>query len=173
MNWFSFGAKSRKRQPTSDTELVTHRWYGSAIVVGKEKNNVFVSSRGRVTKVTPECLRKASVAEQMSWDITTKEKALFEMTLDEENTRGEEPLLDESGEFHESETPDTMARPMNLNELVNSPMNDDGELPLSLNQQLRRKTITVKTRHMWKNRIQSPRSLEMLSVSRCGFLNVV
>ena len=42
------------------------------IVVGKEKNNVFVSHLGRVTKVAPECLRKASVAEQMSWDIVRK-----------------------------------------------------------------------------------------------------
>ena len=76
---------------------------------------MFVSYRGRVTKVALDCLRKASVAEQKSWDITTKEKALFEMTLDEER-EWEEPLLDESGEFHESETPDTMARPLNVNE---------------------------------------------------------
>ena len=53
-------------------------------VVGKEKHK-FVSYRGRVTKVAPECLRKASVAEQMSWHITTKEKTLFEHALDEEN----------------------------------------------------------------------------------------
>ena len=37
----------------------------------QRRTNVFVSYRGRVTKVAPECLRKASVAEQMSWDITT------------------------------------------------------------------------------------------------------
>ena len=40
---------------------------GPAFAVGHEKNNVFVSDRGRVTKVAPECL-------QMSWDITTKER---------------------------------------------------------------------------------------------------
>ena len=53
--------------------------------------------------------RKASVAEQMSWDITTKEKAL---SLDKNDLSWEQPLLDESSEFHESETPDTMARPL-------------------------------------------------------------
>ena len=67
----------------------------------------------------------------MSWDITTKEKALFEMALDKEDLSWEEPLLDESGEFHESETPEMMSRPMNLEEEVNSPMNDDGALPFS------------------------------------------
>ena len=71
--------------------LVTHRWYGRAIVVGKGKNNVFVSYRGPVTKVAPECLRQASVAEQMSWDITTKEKFLFVMALEKENLSWEEP----------------------------------------------------------------------------------
>ena len=69
----------------SRTELVTHRWHGPAIVVGKEKNNVFVSYRGGVTKVATECLRKASASEPMSWDITTKEKTLFEMAPDKEN----------------------------------------------------------------------------------------
>ena len=92
-----------KNRTDARTALVTHRWYGPAIV-GTEKNNVFVSYRGRVTKVAPKCLLKASVAEQMSWDITTKEKALFETALDKENRSWEEPLLDESGEFHESES---------------------------------------------------------------------
>ena len=120
-------AKSQEKTRTdARTALVTHRWHGPAIVVGKEKNNVLVSYRGRVTKVAPECLRKASVAEQMSWDITTKENALFEVTLDKENLSWEEPLLDNSGVFHESETPDTLARPLNFNEEVDSPMNDDG-----------------------------------------------
>ena len=35
-------------------------------VVRTEKNSVFVSHRGGVTKVTPEVLRKASVAAQMN-----------------------------------------------------------------------------------------------------------
>ena len=69
---------------------------------------MFVSYRGRVTKFTPECFRKASVAEQMRWDITTKENALFEMALDKENLSC------------------TTARPLNLDEEVNSTMNDDG-----------------------------------------------
>ena len=55
---------------------------------------MFVSYRGRVTKVAPECLRKASVAEQMSWDITTKEKSLFENALDEENLSWEDALIE-------------------------------------------------------------------------------
>ena len=73
-------AESREKNSTdARTALVTHPWCGPGIVVvRKEKNNVFVSYRGRVTKVAPECLRKASVVEQMSWDITTKEKVLFE-----------------------------------------------------------------------------------------------
>ena len=58
--------KVRKNRTVARTALVTHRWYGPAIVVGKEKNNVLVSYHGRVTKVAPECLRMASVAEQMS-----------------------------------------------------------------------------------------------------------
>ena len=130
----------KKNRTDARTALVTHQWYGPAIVFGKEKNNVFVSYGGRVTKVAPECLRKASVAEQKSWDITTKEKALFETALDEENLLWEEPLLDESSEFtrHDGETAED----------VNSPMNDDGDLPFS-DRHLRRKTITVKTRHKW------------------------
>ena len=81
VNWFMFGEKSGKTEPTRGR-------YGPAIVVGREKNNVFMSYRVRVTKVASECLRKASVAEKVSSDITTKEKALFEMTLDKENSRG-------------------------------------------------------------------------------------
>ena len=72
-----------------------------------------------------------SAAEQMSWDTTTKEKALFEMAFDKENLSGGEPLLDESGEFHDSGMPHTMAGPLNLEEEVNSPVNDDGDLPVS------------------------------------------
>ena len=66
-------------------------------MVGKEKNNVFESYRGCVTKVAPECLRKASVAEQVSWDVTTKEKTLSENALDD--LSWEEPLLDNLGNF--------------------------------------------------------------------------
>ena len=58
--------KVKKNRTDARTALVSHLWYGPAIVVGKEKNNVFVSYRGRVTKVVPECLRKASVAEQIA-----------------------------------------------------------------------------------------------------------
>ena len=83
--------KVKKKTTDARTALVTHRWYGPAIVVGKEKNNVFVSYRGRVTKVAPEYLRKASVAEQISWDITTKERTLFENGFGEENLSREEP----------------------------------------------------------------------------------
>ena len=88
--------KVKKNRTNARTALVAHWWYGPAIVVvDKVQNNVFVSYRGRVTKVAPEFLRKASVAEQMSWDITTKERALFETALDKENLSWEEePLLD-------------------------------------------------------------------------------
>ena len=80
---------------------------------------------GRLTKVAPECLQKASVAGQMSWDITTKKKALFEMALS-----WEKPLLDESGEFVDSEMLDTVAGSPKLEE-VNSPVNDDCVPPIS------------------------------------------
>ena len=95
-------------------------------------------------KVAPECLRKASVGEQMSWDITTKEKALFETAIDEENRSWEEPLLDDSGEFQNLR----MARPLNLDEEVNSPMNDDGDLPFS-EPPVAEKDDHRKTRHPW------------------------
>ena len=74
--------KVKKNTTDARTALVTHRWSGPAIAVGKEKSNVFVSCCSRVTKVAPECLRKANAAEQMIWDITTKE---IENALDEEN----------------------------------------------------------------------------------------
>ena len=77
--------KVKKKRTDARMAHVTHRWYGPAIVVGKEKNNVFVSYRGRVTQVAPECLRNASVAVQMGWGISTEEKALFEKALDEED----------------------------------------------------------------------------------------
>ena len=101
--------KVKKNQTDPRTALVTHRWYGPAIVVGKEKNSAFVSSRGRATKVAPECLRKASVAEQMSWDISTKEKAFFQKALDGDDLSWEEPMLDESGDSLDTEMPDMAA----------------------------------------------------------------
>ena len=79
---------------------------------------MFVSYRSRVTKVAPECLRKASVAEQMSWDITTKEKALIESALDKENFSWEERLLDDSGDFLDAEMPRTAVKSPNLEEEV-------------------------------------------------------
>ena len=84
-----------------------------------------------MTKVEPECLRKASVAEQMSWSITTKEKALFEVALNKENLSWEKSLLDESGELHDSEMPDTVAGSPKLEEEGNAPLNDDCDPPIS------------------------------------------
>ena len=40
------------------TALVTHRWYGPAILVGKEKNTVFVSHHCRVNVSRPAWLSK-------------------------------------------------------------------------------------------------------------------
>ena len=93
------------------TVRVTHWWCGRAIVVGKEKNHVFVSYRGRVTKVAPECLRMASVAEQMSWDISTKEKALFEKALDGKEISWEETMPDAYCGSVDTEMPGTAAQP--------------------------------------------------------------
>ena len=90
---------------------------------------MFVSFRGRVTKDAPECLRKGSAALQKSWDVTTKEKACFENALNEEKRSWEEPLLDESCEF--LEMPDTAVEPPNMEEEVNSPVNDDDDPPVS------------------------------------------
>ena len=81
----------KKQKRRAGTALVTHRWHDPAIVVGNEKNNMFVSCRGRVTKVAPECLQKASVAEHMSWNIKTKEKALFERHSTKKTSRGKNP----------------------------------------------------------------------------------
>ena len=113
---------------------------------------MFVTHGGRVTKVAPECLRKASVAEQERWDITTKEEALSESALDKENVSWEEPLLDESGEFLDTEMPDTAVEPPNLEEEVNSPVNDDDDPPVS-DRRLQRTKITMWMRHKWKSRI--------------------
>ena len=72
--------------------------------------------------------RRSRNIEQMSWDITTKEKALFETALDGENLSWQESLL-ESGDFPETEEPDIAARPPHLEEEANSPMNEnDGSL---------------------------------------------
>ena len=49
------------------------------------------------------------MAEQMSWDISTKEKALFGKALDGEDLSSEEPMLDESGGSLDTEMPDTAA----------------------------------------------------------------
>ena len=116
----------KKNRTDAWTALVTYRWYGPAIVVGKEKNSVIVSYRGRVTMVAPECLRKASVAEQMSCDITTKEKALFEKALDGEDLSWEEPMLDESCGSLDTKMPDMAAEPPAL-EGENSPPVIDGD----------------------------------------------
>ena len=121
----------KKNRSDKRTTLATHRWYGQAIVVGKEMNNVFVSCRGRVTKVAPECFRKASVAEQMSWDITTKQKTLFESALDEESPSWEEPLLDDSGDCPDAEMTDTAVKSPSLEEEVNFFVNDDDDVPVS------------------------------------------
>ena len=51
------------------------------------------------------------MAEQMSWDISTKEKALFEQALDGEDLPWEELMLDESGGSLDTEMPDMAAEP--------------------------------------------------------------
>ena len=125
-----FLRKVKKKQNRRGQHLLPNRWYAPAIVVGKERNNVFVFYRGRATKVALECLRKASVAANELGHHDEGESP-FETAPDEENLSWEEPLLVESGEFHESEKPDTMARPQKMEEEVNSPMNDDVDLLFS------------------------------------------
>ena len=118
-----FGERSRKNRTDARTALVTRRWYGPAIVVGNEKNEVFVSYRGRVTKVAPECLRKASEAVQMSWDISTKEEALFDKAVD----AWEEPMLDECGGSLDTKMPDMAAELPTLEEEDSPPVIDDDD----------------------------------------------
>ena len=89
-----------------------------------------MSYRGRVTQVAPECLRKANVAEQMSWDITTKEKRLFDNALEEEHFSWKHPVLDEPGEWIDAEMLDTVAEPPHLEGEINTPVNDDNEAPV-------------------------------------------
>ena len=100
---------------------------GHAIVVGREKHNAFVSYRGRVTRVAPECVRKASVAEQTSWETTTQEKTLCENALDGEDVSWEESVPDESHEFLDTEPPDIVKEPTSIEEEVNSQMKDDDD----------------------------------------------
>ena len=68
----------------------------------------------------------------MSWDITTKEKALFESALDSENLSWKEPLLDDSGDFPDAEMPGTTAKLPKLAKEVRSPVNDVGDPPVSV-----------------------------------------
>ena len=121
--------KKKQNRRADGTCFVTHRWHGPAIVSGKRRTTCLCLFAVDVTKVAPECLRKASVALQMSWDITTKEKACFENARNEEKLSWEEPLLNESCEF--PEMPDTAVEPPNLEEEVNSPVNDDDDPPVS------------------------------------------
>ena len=55
-----------------------------------KKNNVFVSHRGRVTKVAPECLRKASAAEQNELGHHDERKIMLKCTT-EKPSRGKNP----------------------------------------------------------------------------------
>ena len=60
-NRFMFGRKVKKNRTDTRSALVTRPWYGPAIVVGKEKNNV--SCRGPARKVAPECVGKARMGD--------------------------------------------------------------------------------------------------------------
>ena len=52
MNFFL--RKVNKYRTDARTALVSDLWYGSAVVVGKGKKNVFVSYRARVAGVAPK-----------------------------------------------------------------------------------------------------------------------
>ena len=104
--WFMFGERSNERRPMCEqcsrhiVGVVLQSWLVAS-------DDVFVSLRCRVTKVAPESFREANVGEQMSWDIMTKEKTLFENALDGANISWEEPVLDETHEFLNTEPPDS------------------------------------------------------------------
>ena len=63
----------------------------------------------------------------MSWDITTKKKALFEKALDGENLPWEEPMLDRSGGSLDTEMPDMAAEPPTLEGDDSPPVIDDDD----------------------------------------------
>ena len=73
--------------------LATHLWLPThyLCVTGEQKT---CSCRDRVTKVAYECLRKASVAEQISWDVTVEEMWLFAKAFNYYQAVLEEPLTD-------------------------------------------------------------------------------
>ena len=66
----------------------------------------------------------------MSWDITTKEKALFEKALDGEDLSWEEPMLDESAGSLQTEMPDMAAEPPTLEGKDSPSVIDVSEAPI-------------------------------------------
>ena len=67
------------------------------------------------------------MAEQMRWDITTKEKALFEKALQKDDLSWEEPLIDESGGSLDTEMPDMAAELPTLEREDSPPVIDDDD----------------------------------------------
>ena len=62
-------------------------------------------------------------------------------------------MLDESGEFLDTEMPDMVAEPPNLETEVSSPVNEDNDALVSENRRGQRMKIPMKTRSVLKNLI--------------------
>ena len=72
-------------------------------------------------------------------------------------------MLDESGEFLDTEMPDMVAEPPNLEREVSSPVNEDNDALVSENRRWQRMKIPMKTRSVLKNLILWLRDLELAS----------
>ena len=90
-----YGSRKVKKHQNTHKDSTRDTWYGPAIFVVRESNNVFVSYRGRVTRVFPERSSQAMVAEHMSWDIALAVKPLCVNALKDEVRVREEPLFDD------------------------------------------------------------------------------
>ena len=77
-----FAKSQEKTEPTRRRHVLPIGEVVQQMLLAKRRTTCSCLHRGCVTNVAPECLRKASVAEQMSWDTTTKGNALFESALD-------------------------------------------------------------------------------------------
>ena len=86
--------QQRPQDCSGNTPLVTN---SLSLCDGRTKT---FSCRDRVTKVAHECSRKASVVEQISWDVTVEEMWLFAKAFNYDEAVLEEPLTDNQSHAH-------------------------------------------------------------------------
>ena len=95
-NRFMFGDRSRKTEPTRGAHLLPVRGMVQPSLLAKRRTTCLVAVvQGRL---------RQNVSGRQGWEITTKETALFESALDEDDLLVEKkPLLDDSGDFPDAE----------------------------------------------------------------------